>query len=294
MAKYLVTGASGLLGSHLAVELSKAHEVISLGRTAPVFDIRHIDADFSDANFTESIDFVPDGIFHLAQSENYKMFPEAANDVFEVNTLSTFRLLEFCARKGVRKFLLASTGAVYGAAPQPFLEERPLPFDACRSNFYAASKLSAENVCWAYQALAKIIICRYFFIYGPKQKESMLVPNLISRVVNGQTVTLQGDEGLLLNPIYVEDACRLTITAMENSECAIFNIAGKEVVSLKRLVSIMGEVTGSMPIFSQIDGDAKSCVADIGKMMSALGEPVIGLQQGLKILRDEKHKGAIA
>lgn len=283
MAKYLVTGASGLLGSHLIAELSKIHEVISLGRTAPSSDIRHIDADFADANFSESIGFVPDGIFHLAQSEHYKMFPEAASHVFEVNTQSTFRLLEFCAKRGVKKFLLASSGAVYGSAPQPYLEERPLPFDACRSNFYAASKLSAENVCWAYQALVKIMICRYFFIYGPKQKESMLIPNLISRVINGQPVTLQGDEGLTLNPIYVEDACRLTIKAMEDSESAIFNIAGKEVVSLKRLVNIMGELIGSKPNFSQIDGEAKSCVADIGKMINALGEPVVGLKDGLKM-----------
>ena len=63
---------------------------------------------------------------HLAQSPRYRDFPEGALDVFEVNVGSTQRLLDWACRQGVKRFIYASSGGVYGHGEAPFEEDVPI------------------------------------------------------------------------------------------------------------------------------------------------------------------------
>ena len=103
MKKYVVTGASGLIGSHLLKELNKEAKIFAVGRSDVIehmssSNVQYIKLDLArDARF----DLLPqrvDGVIHLAQSEHFRDFPEHSVEVFEVNTVGTLRLLDY-ARK---------------------------------------------------------------------------------------------------------------------------------------------------------------------------------------------------
>src|SRR2546426_11157922 len=81
-----------------------------------------------------------DVIIHLAQSRQFRRFPEQAADIFAVNTAATARLLDFARRAGARSFVYASSGGVYGGSETPLSESAALR----PGNFYAASKTAAE------------------------------------------------------------------------------------------------------------------------------------------------------
>ena len=90
--------------------LPEASELYSLGRTSiPGSRATHIEADFStvwdESRLPEKIDV----IIHLTQSANFRGFPVAASEVFEVNTVSTMKLAAYAYRAGARKFIFASS-----------------------------------------------------------------------------------------------------------------------------------------------------------------------------------------
>ena len=163
----------------------------------------------ADARLPERID----AVIHLAQSRRYREFPEGARDVFEVNTRSTFELLEYARRAGARSFVFTSTGGVYAPRREPLVETDPVQ----PSSFYFSSKYvgrAARSRTTASSSRPSIL--RPFAVYGPGQ-ERMLVPTLIERVAAGDVVTVQGDRGLRINPIYVDDAVRVFEPALDAS-----------------------------------------------------------------------------
>ena len=73
------------------------------------------------------------------------------------------------------------------------------------------------------------------------------MPTLIERVANGEVVTVEGDPGLRINPIYVDDAVRVFEPALRFSGSGVFNVAGDEAVTMTELVELIGEVAGAPP-----------------------------------------------
>ena len=126
LMRVLVTGANGFVGRRLLETHSGGHELVALARTRgpELPGVEWIEHDLveplADARLPDRID----AVIHLAQSRRYREFPEGARDVFEVNTRSTFELLEYARRAGARSFVFASTGGVYGVAARASRRDR--------------------------------------------------------------------------------------------------------------------------------------------------------------------------
>jgi UDP-glucose 4-epimerase len=276
----LITGAGGFVGSRLVAELASRHEVVGLARRAgpPTEGVDWIEVDLSQPLDASRLPDRVDGIVHLAQSRRYREFPEGAGDVFAVNVASTVALLEYAREAGAQSFVFTSSGGVYGYSYERFVEEDPVnPL-----NFYFGSKYSAELLIGNYGMLLNTVVLRPFFVYGAGQK-GMLVSNLVERVLRGETVTVEGDPGLHINPIHVDDAVRAFEPALTLGRSGLFNIAGDEVVTMTELVQLIGEVTGRTPSIAY--GQAPSeghLIGDNSAMKQVLGvEPLVSLREGL-------------
>jgi UDP-glucose 4-epimerase len=241
--KILVTGATGFIGSHLLPGLASRHHVVAVTRGASLADapptVEWVRQDLATGLDRALLPDNVDGVVHLAQSKRYKQLPEGAGDVFAVNVESTFRLLEYARAAGARKFVLASTGGVYEPSDRELSEtDRLKP-----NNFYFGSKCSAEALVASYRSFFDSIILRFFFVYGPGQRE-MLVQSLIERVMTGAPIVVESDPGRRINPIYVGDATAVFEPALEFGQSDIFNVAGDESVTISELIALMERVTG--------------------------------------------------
>lgn len=282
--KVLVTGATGLIGRHLVGRLAPKHEVFAITRRpAPAAgdSVRWIEQDLAGELDTSALPESIDAIIHLAQSERYNDLPDGAPDVFALNVAATFHLLEYARGAGAETFVLASTGGLYGHSSSPISETDPVE----PLNFYFRSKHLAEQLLSGYEEYLRPVALRPFFVYGPGPSE-MLVSRLAKRVQAGEEITVEGDPGLRLNPIYVEDAARAFEGALVLESGGVFNVAGNETLTLSELVERLGAAAGQEPKTNGTENDPPGdLVGDIERMKAVLGvTPEVSLEQGLRSL----------
>ena len=281
--RLLVTGGTGFVGRRLVEHLSGRHELYAITRRPPPPDLAPlatwIEQDLHDLTQASLPDRI-DGIVHLAQSKQYRDFPDGAPDMFAVNVASTAAALEYGRRAGARAFVLASTGGLYGHRDHPIREREDEPRP---TTYYFRSKRAAELLAEAYTDLFSVVVLRFFFVYGAGQT-GMLVPTLIDKVLRGEEIVVDGDPGLHINPIHVDDAVRAFEPALELGASGTFNVAGAERLAVGDLVRLIGELAERRPRVvhapTEREGDM---VADLGRLRDELGvSPGISLADGLR------------
>jgi nucleoside-diphosphate-sugar epimerase len=283
MAKILITGANGFIGSYLVRLLKERHEIFSLARKIPnecdSKGVHWIEQDLAKPFEYSRLPKYVDAIIHLAQSRQYKKFPDGAKDVFDINVYSTFEFLEYARKTGTQHFLFASSGGIYGYSYEKFVETDPVS----PLNFYLSSKHTAELLIANYRQFFKTIVFRFFFVYGPGQK-NMLIPNLLKKVLNGETIIIEGNPGLRINPIYVEDAIRVFEPALQLKNSELFNVAGDENVSITDLVKLMEQVLGKQAFIMHKNNDSQGAlIGDNTRIKEVLNVcPKVRLLEGLK------------
>ncbi len=284
----VVTGAGGLLGSHLVPALAHDWEVHAVSRHRPagldgpnvVWHPLDLSRRFDPSELPERAD----AVVYLAQSEHFREFPERALDIFEVNTVSLLRFLDYARRSGVRSFVFASSGGVYGSADTSLNEDLPVLVEG-DLGFYLGSKLCSEIVALNYAKLMNVTILRFFFVYGPGQRKTMLIPRLIESVKSARPIVLQGADGIRLNPTYVGDAASAVCRALELESGHIINVAGGEVFCLRELVELIGARIGRRPVFDvRLQEVPRHLVADTRKKRELIGPPQVPLAEGLNLM----------
>jgi len=285
MAKILMTGATGFIGSHAVENLARNHHVLGLyhqkepprGLKKAIWIKKDLSLPINGLNLPTS----PDIIIHFAQSRHYRDFPERSRDIFDVNIRSTFSLLEFGRKVGIQKFIYASSGGIYGYSYERFMETdiiNPV-------NFYLTSKYCSELLIANYNNFFTTVIFRFFFVYGKEQKE-MLIPRLIKRIREKAPIILHGESGIRINPIHISDAVKIFAPAVESKVSGVFNVSGDEVMSIRELAEIIGDLIGESPRFvrekSSIPGDV---LGDNSRMKSVLGViPEVSLKEGISAM----------
>ena len=284
----LVTGALGLLGRYLCPILTRSgYNVYATARRNVPRDTKNGDIILVDLSFNNFIEKLPpkiDIIIHLAQSSNFRNFPNQAVDVFNVNIQSTALLLDYATSVGAKKFIYASSGGVYGKGSSAFNELEPL-LSSNDLGFYLGSKACGEILVQSYSQQIETTIIRPFFIYGVGQKRSMLLPRLFDSIVKGSPIRLSGSQGLRLNPIHAYDAAEAILAATTITKKPIYNLAGPKTYSLKDICNLIGNFLGIQPIFENINSEDDDLLGDIAAMSEDLITPIRKLEDYLSDLR---------
>lgn len=280
MKTVLVTGAQGLLGSHLVPLLAEKYRVFAVGRAPTQIEkgnVTVVAADLAQAMDTRLLPDKIDSFVYLAQSSRFRDFPGGAADMRQINLDQPLSLIEEARQRGASAFVYASSGSVYAPSGDPLTEDAP----TAASSFYAATKLAAEQLLHPYDELMNVTALRFFFIYGPGQRPDMLVPRLIDNVRRGGAVFLQGAEGLSFNPIYADDAARAVAAALELNRGATINVAGPEEVSLRKFCDLAAHALGTTAKYEVSGTQAPRVFADIGRMELLLGPPSTRVADGI-------------
>jgi len=289
MKKILITGANGLLGRMVCKKLIKLNYnvigIIKKNIINPLDKVDYIVADLSKSKFINLLPKNLDYIFHFAQSNKFRDFPEYANDIFSVNVSSTALLLDYANRAGVSRFLFASSGGLYGKGRDPFSENAPI-IPPGKLGYYLGSKACGEILSQSYSNEFFITVIRPFFIYGKYQNKKMLIPRIMNSILQDIPINLAKKDGIRINPIHVEDASIAVIKTLEDKGSAIYNFAGPDILSLREISEKMGIYLGKKPNFNIIDETANDLVGNISLMSQKLHIPKIRLQESFADIKD--------
>lgn len=283
MEKILITGASGLIGKEVLKLLQENYECWVVGKKniydSKVHFIRQdIGQTFEMKNFPSKMDY----IIHLAQANGHNDFPENSDEIFRVNLFGMIQLLNYGVKVGIKKFLFASSGGIYGTGREVF-SENDISLNWKKLNFYQNTKLCTEILASNYEAFFKIISFRFFFVYGEGQKTNMLFQRFIRSIKEGKTIKIGSMNDIKINPIYKTDAARCVYVALKKiDKHQSFNIAGTQVVRLGEIISEIEKQLEKKAIVSYEDNGQKDIIADITMMHKFLEIPQVNLCAGIK------------
>ncbi len=257
--RFLITGAAGFLGSALANRLvSEGHSVrgvddLSTGDPSSLLpEIHFVRGDINDRPKLWTLLQDVDCVYHLAARvlvPESVLYPREYN---HVNVGGTVTLMEAMRDVGVRRVILASSGAVYGEqATQPLSEDAvPTP----RSP-YAVSKLAAEyyirtiGSLWGIEA----VCLRIFNAYGPGQHlppvHAPVIPYFLRQAWHSGTLVVHGEGQQTRDYVYIDDVVHALATAAmaQNVNQQIINVGSGHETSVRELVRLTLEVTGGHP-----------------------------------------------
>lgn len=315
MARYLVTGAAGFIGSHVsALLLEQGHEVVGvdelndaydvrlkqwrldrLASGAPGFQFHHLDirdrqamADLFAAQPGDGAPFA--GVINLAARAGVRQSVEMPDVYFQTNVLGTLNLLEECRRHAVRKFVLASSSSLYGQDnPVPYREDQNTDHPVSP---YAASKKAAEALCYTYHALYGIdtTVFRFFTVYGPAGRPDMAPLRFTQWIAEGRPLVLYGDGTQSRDFTYVDDIARGTVAGLKPVGYAVVNLGGDRPHEIRELISTLEEYLGRKAIVDRRPAhpaDVERTWADISRARELLGwSPTVPFAEGLRALVD--------
>ena len=255
MAEILVTGASGLLGSHVCRRLAaKGHEVLGLARTRAAPG-RFAKVDLTSDDELGRITGRFDAVVHLAALLPAPSRSPTMQDWLLHNTGATLALLRFCVDRGVKRFVLGSTWSVYGdPTRRASVSERadPAPVDG-----YSLSKLAAEtlSVPFAFVHGLSAAILRFGYIVGQGMREDTVVRTFLAGARSGRPLRLVNGGADATDFVAAADAAAAVEQALTNGE-GIFNIGGGAPVLIRDLAQACGTATGN-PVEVKIETVAR-------------------------------------
>src|SRR5487761_297176 len=307
----IVTGGAGFIGSHIVDGLlEKKIETFVLDNMSTgskenlaqhknekllhvrTGDIKNISKLLSDVDGA-------DVVFHEAAIASVPRSVEEPIFVHDVNVNSTLEVLGYCLKKKVKRFVFASSAAVYGQIKVPPALES-LPCAPCSP--YGASKMAVEDYLNAYHYTYGLdtVILRYFNVFGPRQKISSysgVITAFINSLLQGKNPTIFGDGGQTRDFVHVRDITQANMLAMESDRGVgeVFNVASGSAVSILGLFELIKEATGAKdakPKFADPAlGDVRIGTASIDKIKKSMGyNPRVRLDEGLAELVRERRK----
>lgn len=298
MARYLVTGGAGFIGSHLCEHLlAGGHNVVvlddlSTGKRSNLPEsVTFIEGDIRNADTVLSAMKGASGCFHLAAIASVAASNERWVETHQINLSATINIFEAAKQHGRLPVVYTSSAAVYGEADNvPLIESTPTrPLTA-----YGADKLGCELHAvpgWRVHGVPSTGL-RLFNVYGPRQDPSSPYSGVISifadRFKNNQPITIHGDGSQSRDFIFVKDVCRAFLAAMANTEkgCDAINVCTGEETSILQLAETLARVTGYEGEFKfgpQRTGDIPRSLGDNSKLIQELGiSPKTKLIDGLR------------
>lgn len=251
MAKVVVTGGSGFIGSHVVDALMDAgHRVTVIDhRVRPHrSDVGFEDVDLMDLSSVLEATKGVEHIFHLAAVSNVNYAYKYPVYSTALNVMGTTHMLEAARINGVQRVHLASTVWVYNGAPNGKPADETVPFYLeGAGHIYTSTKMAAEMVCHNYAQLYKVpfTILRYGIPYGPRMREELLIPAFLKKALNGQPLTISGKGEQYRNFVYVRDMAEAHVLAMKDKAVnQTYNLEGTRKVTVLEVAEGIKKLLG--------------------------------------------------
>ena len=322
MARALVTGCAGFIGSHVAEALlARGHDVVGIDCFTDNYAREHKQANLARARehdgfalvkgdlVTAALERLLDGcdaVYHLAAEPGVRSSWGQRFDRYLRNTIrATQRLLEASAREPARRIVYASSSSVYGES-----EALPTPEDATPRPLspYGVTKLAAEQLCRLYHAEQGVdaVALRFFSVYGPRQRPDMAFRRFCEAAAARAPIEVYGDGRQTRDFTFVGDivAAVLAAGAAPGVGGEAVNVGGGSRVSLAATLELLAAIAGrplDVRHHERESGDVQDTGADIERARDALGfEPGTELREGLRaefewvVAHSRERRGAVA
>lgn len=300
-----MTGGAGFIGSHTVDRLLReGYEVVvldnlrsgrleNLAQHADRGNFCFVRGDVRDSRLVKELVGNVDAVLHLAALVSV---PESVADPVlaeDINVRGTLNLLRACVGSNAKRFVYASSCAVYGDA-----DKIPIAEDCSTAPMspYGVSKLTAEKEVYAFNEKfgLKTVCLRYFNVYGPRQtynQYSGVITQFLKRIEENAPLVIFGDGEQTRDFVYVEDVVEANLLALKCAMAVgrVFNIGTGVGTSVNKLADMLLDVVGkknaAIVRCEARKGDIRHSVADISKARERLGySPKTQLKDGLRKL----------
>ena len=288
----LVSGGAGFIGSHIAKLFIKNDHDVTIIDNLVNGNKKNVNpkAKFFQMDILDNLDNVFkkekfDAVIHnaaLIDAVESKSKPELYK---KVNVQGTINLLENCRKFNVKKFIYASSNAVYGNPEYlPCDEKHP----KAPVNPYGKTKLGAENkiIDFSHKHDINYTILRYSNIYGPRQNplKGGVIAKFLNRIINNKDLVIFGDGNQTRDFLFVGDVALANLLALETKN-KIFNIGSGKAISINELCNEMNKlfnnkvkINHSKPI-----EEIKKTYLDISLAKKEINwQPKTELEEGIK------------
>jgi UDP-glucose 4-epimerase len=301
MAKYLITGGAGFIGSNIARRLvALGEEVVilddfSTGKRENLEDLKEIitiiEGDICDMDTVKRAMEGAAYVLHHAAVVSVTRSVEDPMLSNAVNVDGTLNCLVTARDAGVKRFVFAASSSAYGDNVElPKREDmKPEPLSP-----YGVSKLVGEMYCRVFNDVYGLptVSLRYFNIFGPHQdphsQYAAVIPIFITKLLTGQRPTIYGDGEQSRDFTYIDNAVDANLAAVKSEQAPgkVINVACGQRFTLNELIRRLWDLTGKRiePIYTDPrPGDVKHSQGDITTARRFLGyAPTVSFEEGLK------------
>jgi nucleoside-diphosphate-sugar epimerase len=300
MAKYLVTGGAGFIGSHLCEELVRRGHTVRVADSLitgkrsnldHVPGVEFLEGDLADPAFAQR---AADGMQYVLHQAAIPSVPRSVKDPItsnRANVDATVNVLVASRAAGVKRLVFAGSSSAYGDTPAlPKREDMPSnPLSP-----YALQKVVGEQYLQLFTRLygLETVSIRYFNVFGPRQDPSSPYSGVISvfatALLENRPPTIYGDGSQTRDFTYVANVVDGVLRACEapGASGEVINVATGGRISLNDLFRAMRDIIGGSvePAYTDTRaGDVRDSQADIAKARRILGyEPIVGFEEGLR------------
>ncbi len=300
MARVLVTGGAGFIGSNLARGLLERGDEVrvldnfSTGNRANLdgLDVEIVEGELRSYERVHNAVRGVDLVYHLGALGSVPRSVQDPLTSSAVNIEGTLNVLLAARDEGIRRVVFSSSASVYGSSRQmPTSEESP-PDPVSP---YGVAKLAAERYCVSFSRVYESfesVVLRYFNVFGPRQSPfsqyAAAVPLFIMRIAAGEEIEVYGDGEQSRDFTYVANVVDATIRAgdAEGANGEIFNVAAGSPASVNTVAETIGAIVGKSVQRRELPmrpGDLRDSWADLSKSQRILGyRPSVDLETGLR------------
>jgi nucleoside-diphosphate-sugar epimerase len=301
MARWLVTGGAGFIGSHLAEALIGMGETVRIADSFITGHRRNLAALGNRAELVEGDLADPAiavravaGMEYVLHQAAIPSVPRSVQDPAtsnRANVDATLQVLLAARDASVRRVVYAASSSAYGDTPTlPKREDMPThPLSP-----YALQKLVGEQYMQLFTSLygLETVSIRYFNVFGPRQDPSSpysgVIALFVTALLAGKAPTITGDGGQTRDFTYIANVVDGVLRAATAPHAAgeVINVATGQQISITELAGTLGAIIGVAAPPAHVEarpGDVRHSLADISKAKAILGyEPIVGLEEGLR------------
>lgn len=301
MARILVTGGAGFIGSTIAAMLAERGDEavvlddMSLGKEYELEGVKGrvkvLTGDIINPKDVERAFEGVEQVYHLASASSAPMYEPDPRKATYVTVNGFLNVLEEARRRGIANVVYASSSSLYATNKPPHSEG----MQVVPVSFYTAAKLAKESYAKAYSRMygMRIAAMRFFSVYGERERHKGKYANIVTQFLwlmkKGEAPVIYGDGSQTRDYVYADDVARCCLLAMDRKADGVFNVGTGRAYSFNETVEILNKHLGkeieAKYVTNPIGNYVAHTLADTRKAEAELGfKAKYSLDEGVKRL----------